>query len=384
VRVALVVPGGVDASLSEKVIPALLWLVEALGKRHEVVVFALGHGEEPARWEIPGASVVDLGRMPRGRLPGLATFERVRELGRLLAAEGPFDVVHAFWATPCGFAAAAALATAAALAAPRLPPVPLVVSLAGGELVGLPEIGYGVDLVPRERAKAAWALSRAAAVTAASAGLVRVAARRGFSARRIPLGVERDAFLPPRSRAASPPFRLLHAADLNRVKDQPTLLGAMARLAARGVPFRLDVAGEDVLGGRVQALAARLGLGGHVAFHGRLATPALRALLGEADLFVLSSRHEAGPVAVLEAAACALPTVGTSVGHVAEGNGSWSVATPVGDDAPLAAAIEETLLDPARLERMGRAALAWARENDVDSTADRFSALYDEVTAARK
>jgi hypothetical protein len=197
VRVALVVPGGVDRSLTERVIPALLWLVEELGRRVEVVVFALGHGPAPAEWEIPGARVVDLGPLRLSRVPGLAFLRRARLLRRLLRRHGPFDVVHAFWATPCG-------ATAAAAA----PGLPLVVSLAGGELAGIADIGYGCDLVPRERRKVRWALAHASAVTAASRPLVEEAGRRGFAARLVPLGVEEAGFLSPSDRPRGAPFRL--------------------------------------------------------------------------------------------------------------------------------------------------------------------------------
>lgn len=369
-RVALVVPGGVDRSLTECVIPALLWLVEELGRRVEVVVFALGHGPEPGTWEVPGARVVDLGALRPSRVPGLAFLRRARHLARLLRLHGPFDVVHAFWATPCG-------ATAAAAAPSR----PLVVSLAGGELAGIPDIGYGCDLVPRERAKVRLTLERAAAVTAASRPLAAEARRRGVHARVVPLGVEDAGFLAPAGRPPGSPFRLLHVADLNRVKDAPTLLRAARRLRDGGVPFSLDVAGEDTLSGTVQAEASRLGLDRQVRFHGRLPTARLRLLLRDADLLVLSSRHEAGPVALVEAAACSVPTVGTAVGHVLEGSPERSLAVPVGDDAALARAIRELLSDPPRRLAMGAAARAWAWENRASAAAGRFEALYREVTS---
>jgi glycosyltransferase involved in cell wall biosynthesis len=354
------------------VIPALLWLLAALGRRCEIVVFALGHGATPGEWEIPGGRVVDLGRLVPSPLPGAAFARRVLLLRRMLRRRGPFDVVHAFWATPCG-------ATALLASSGR----PLVVSLGGGEMSGLPEIGYGCDLVPRERLKVRWTLACSSAVTAASEPMVREAARRGVEAALVPLGVEESGFLSPSERPPEGPFRLLHVADLNRVKDLPTSLRAFRRLVERGLAVRLDVAGEDTLGGAVQAEAARLGLGAEVVFHGRLTTTALRPLLQAADLLLLSSLHEAGPVAVVEAAACSVPAVGTAVGHVAEGDGVRSLAVPVGDDAALADAAAGLLLDPARRRRMGAAALEWARANDAEATARRFEELYRRVSGRR-
>jgi len=155
------------------------------------------------------------------------------------------------------------------------------------------------------------------------------------------------------------------------------------RLLDRGLPVTLDVAGEDTLGGAVQAEAARLGLAETVVFHGRLPTARLRPLLAAADLFLLSSRHEAGPVAVVEAAACAVPTVGTAVGHVAEGSPVRSLAVPVGDDAALAEAAASLLFDAGRRRAMGEAARAWAREHRATVAAERFAAIYGEVSDAR-
>ncbi len=383
-RIALVVPGGVDRSGRERVIPALLWLIERLARRHEVVVLSLGQEREPASWPLLGARVVDLGVLVPSPLPGLAMLRRLRAAAAFFRAETarvPLDVVHAFWASPCGFIAA--------VSAPR--GVPLVVSLAGGELAAVPSIGYGVQLVARERVKVAFALRRAAAVTAASIPMIEAAARHGVAARLVPLGVPAEGFAQ-RVRASGPgcgpgpgpgpaPFRLVHVASLNQVKDQSTLLAALALARAEEPDIVLEVAGEDTLGGAVQREAARLGLGDAVRFHGLLPVEGVRALLARSDLLVVSSLHEAGPLAVVEAAACGVPTAGTAVGHVAEGNGTRSLAVPPGDARALARAIVALRRDPARLARLGAAALAWARENDADSTAARFCALYAEVTA---
>ena len=370
-KIGLVVPGGVDRSGRERVIPALLWLVERLAARNEVVVFALGPEEGPGEWPLLGARVVDLGRPRRAAFPGTGVLARTRQLARAFRRAGPFDALHAFWASPCGFLSIAA--------APSRTPV--VVSLAGGELAAIREIGYGCGLVLRERVKVRIALRRAAAITAASLPMVREAAAAGFDAELVPLGVEAAGFLPRAPRRASDPPRLLHVGSLNRVKDQETLLRAFALCLERIPALRLDVVGEDTLGGEVQGLAARLGLGGSVTFHGWRPTGEVRGFLARADLLVVSSRHEAGPVALVEAAACGVPAVGTAVGHVAEGDGMRSRAVPVGDVRGLAEAISAFVSDERLRRRAGEAALAWATENDAERTASRFEGIYRRVSS---
>jgi glycosyltransferase involved in cell wall biosynthesis len=177
----------------------------------------------------------------------------------------------------------------------------------------------------------------------------------------------------PRRDAAA---RLIHIASLNRVKDQPTLLAALALLARKGIAFRMEVIGEDTLHGRIQGLAGELGLESCVRFHGFLTHRELLPLVRSADLLVMSSRHEAGPLALLEAAAVGVPTVGTAVGHIAEWSPDAALAVPVGDPAALAAAIGAVLADESLRLRLAREARARAIREDADATAAGFEALY--------
>jgi len=364
-RIALVVPGGVDESGERRVIPVLLALVERLARRHEVHVFALQQYDEPRAYRLLGARVTNLGRPRRlARLPGRTMWWRYRALASALAAEG-FDVVHAFWATASG-----AIATAAA----RRLGIPAVVSLAGGELVGLPEIGYGDQLPRRTRWLVRGTLERATVLTCASGPMARLLAAHGHEAILLPLGTPAVAG-PPALPTAGPP-RLLFVGSLNRVKDPFTLLAAMRRVVDAEPDARLDAVGADVLAGEVQRRAAELGLGANVRFHGQRPHADLDRLYRSAQLLVVTSRHEAGPMVALEAAARGVPTVGTHVGHLADAAGDWAATVPVGDAAALAGAILALARDPDRRARMGRAALAWTRANDADATVARFEALY--------
>jgi glycosyltransferase involved in cell wall biosynthesis len=288
-----------------------------------------------------------------------------------LRAAGPFDVLHSFWAAPTGV-----LAT---LAGRRLG-IPVLVSLGGGELVAQPEISYGAQLSRRGRFQVALALRLAAAVTGGSRYALAPLAGR-METRWAPLGVDADQFDGAAQRPAGPPWRLLHIASLNRVKDQATLLNALRQVVDEEPAVHLDIVGEDTLGGVVQSRCAALGLAGHVTFHGFVPTDGLRCFYRQAHLHVMSSRHESQAVVVSEAAAAGLPTVGTDVGIVAELAPERAWAAPVGDDQALAQGILTLLRDPDRRERMGRAARDWARRHDVGWTVCQFEEIYAQLVA---
>ncbi|HLY52104.1 MAG TPA: glycosyltransferase, partial [Steroidobacteraceae bacterium] len=171
--------------------------------------------------------------------------------------------------------------------------------------------------------------------------------------------------------------------SLNRVKDQATLLHALAALARAGLDFHLDIVGEDTLGGETEHLAGELGLAGRVRFHGFLPQRLLRPLIEAAHLMLISSRHETGPLALLEAAAAGVPTVGTFVGHLAEWAPDAAIAVPVADPPALARAIARVLADEELRLRLAREALQRATREDADHTARTFQSIYDELVARR-
>lgn len=60
-KLALVVPGGVDRSGEARVIPAILALAGRLARRHEVHVYALRQEASPGEWMLAGARVHNIG-----------------------------------------------------------------------------------------------------------------------------------------------------------------------------------------------------------------------------------------------------------------------------------------------------------------------------------
>lgn len=360
-RIALVVPGGVDPSAEYRVIPALLALIQRLAQRHDVQVFALEQQPQPGHWSLLGAEVHNVGAVAPRRRAVLAI--------RAAHRARPFDVIHSIWSGSPGLVA---------VAAARLLGRPSLVHVAGGELVALPAIGYGGRLSWKGRLREAAVLRAASAVSAASTPMVSALAALGITARFVPLGVDLQGWppRPPVPRAAGARARLLHVASLNRVKDQPTLLRAMSALREAGLDFELQVAGSDTLGGETQALAQRLGLGDVVTFRGFLPQRLLRPLVAGSDLLLMSSLHEAGPLALYEAAALGVPTVGTAVGRIADWAPGAARAVPVGDAVALAREVAALLADePLRLQ-LAQAAHERALQEDADRTAHDFEALY--------
>jgi glycosyltransferase involved in cell wall biosynthesis len=143
-----------------------------------------------------------------------------------------------------------------------------------------------------------------------------------------------------------------------------------------GLNFEMNVVGEDTLNGETQSMAAELGLAERVKFVGFLPQRRLRPVVEAADLMILSSRHEAGPLAMLEAAVAGVPTVGTAVGHIHEWSPAAAACVPVGDSERLAETIGRLLENEDLRLRVAREALRRATSEDANYTAERFQSLY--------
>lgn len=362
-KIAVVVPGGVDRSGEVRVVPALLALLERLALRHEVHVFALRQEPHPARWMLRGACVHNIGG-------GCGPAHLVRAVWavRQEHQRRAFDLVQAIWAGSAGVVA---------VAAARGLGLPCAVHVAGGELAALADIGYGGRLGWRGRLREAWVLRHADRLTAASTPVLAQIAALGHAAQRLPLGVDLRQWPPraPQARVAGEPLRLVQVASVNRVKDLGCLLRAMA-----GVPgVLLDVIGEDTLGGEMQALAARLGLAERVRFHGFLTQAALRPIVARAHVGVVTSRHEAGPLAALEAAVLGLAVIGTAVGHLAEWAPQAALVVPPGDAAGFAALLSRLMRDDGLRLRLAATAQQRALAEDAEVTHERFARLHAEL-----
>ena len=367
-KLAMVVPGGVDRSGTHRVVPYVLALIERFARVHELHVFALGQEPRPARWRLLGAEVHNAGLRPA---QAVALGQILREHRR-----APFDVLHGMWAAPGGVVAGIA---------GRLLRRPVLTQLLGGDVAAVPDIGYGLCLTAGGRARLRLAARLASRVIINSGYMRDLAAARGIDAEPIVNGVSLQDWPPlaPRRREVDAEARLLFAGTLNAVKDPGTILRAAARLRERGLRFRLDLVGEDTRRGELERLAAELNLDGIAHFHGFQTQTELRGWMERADLLLLASRHEGGPLVLLEAAVCGVPTVGTPVGHLADWAPEAAVTVPMVDPEAMAAAVAELLGDEDRRLALAAAAQRLAIRHDADAGAGRILEIFAELAAGR-
>ena len=171
--------------------------------------------------------------------------------------------------------------------------------------------------------------------------------------------------------------RIVMVANLRPEKGQDTLLAAAPHILERYPDASFTFVGDGPRREALETLTRALGITGRVRFLGESRDVA--PLLAEHDLFVLPSRSEAFPNALIEAMATALPVVATAVGGIPEVvrpgvNGRLVQPDDVG---ALADAVLALMDDPAAAAALGRAARAdVVRHYTIDRMVERFEQLY--------
>jgi glycosyltransferase involved in cell wall biosynthesis len=149
------------------------------------------------------------------------------------------------------------------------------------------------------------------------------------------------------------PFQLVTVGSLaQRYKGTDVLIRAIARCVQAGVDLTAVIVGDGMYKQELMELTECLGVSSRIHFSGHLpAGRAVRDVLDASDLFVLPSRTEGLPRAMIEAMARGLPCIGSDVGGIPELL-SASELVPVGNAEALAVKIQEVLLDPQRIEAL--------------------------------
>lgn len=152
------------------------------------------------------------------------------------------------------------------------------------------------------------------------------------------------------------------------------LLRAFALIAKASRPWKLTIIGEGGERGPLEALASSLGIADRVALPGWHSEPG--EALKTAGLFVMSSRYEGFPNALLEAMACGVPVVSAAWAGSAEiitnDVDGWVVP---GDVEHISAAMQRLIDEANTRARLGRNALAVVDRYRLNSVVKQWDAL---------
>jgi glycosyltransferase involved in cell wall biosynthesis len=165
-------------------------------------------------------------------------------------------------------------------------------------------------------------------------------------------------------------------ANYRRHKDYSTLFAAARLARARGVPVRFAAVGQGPLAREVHDEHAHSGLGDAFRLLGY--RPDALDVLAAGDLFVLSSRQEGLPVALMEALALGLPVVATAVGGIPEAvtDGVEGRLVEPGRPDELTDAIAQLVSDPLLRSRFADAASRRSENFDVRRVARHYENRY--------
>lgn len=159
------------------------------------------------------------------------------------------------------------------------------------------------------------------------------------------------------------------------VKNVTGLLAAFLAVQSRSAAeARLIVVGDGEERGACEELLKNHPLGRRVILAGEQADP--RPFLAAADVFVMNSRSEGTPRALLEAMATGLPAISPSVGGICDLLGGRGWLTTPGNQGSLEHAMQAVLADPAALSNMGARCREYVRANfDAGRSVEQYRRL---------
>lgn len=183
---------------------------------------------------------------------------------------------------------------------------------------------------------------------------------------------------------------VLHVARLVEKKGTEYLIRAFAKIVKNYPETRLRIVGDGPLAGSLAQLCETLGISQRIDFVGAQAHEMVLQSMREARVFVVPSvtakngDTEGLPIVLLEAAATAVPIIGTCHAGIPEAikDGLNGYLVPERDVDALADRLSRVLADADRRQSMGQAARRLVEEKfNLRHQCSRLEEIYDEMTA---
>jgi glycosyltransferase involved in cell wall biosynthesis len=171
---------------------------------------------------------------------------------------------------------------------------------------------------------------------------------------------------------------------LTQQKGFDILLKAFSRVISE-IDARLIVMGEGPDRTYLENIIRDVGIADKASLTGFQRNP--HTFLAHSDIFVLSSRYEGLPMAILEAMACGIPVISTdcrSGPREILQNGQCGILVPVGDESALAKAIISLLKNERQRENFSRLGKERLKDFSLDEIVRQYEEVICEVAFSRK
>jgi len=185
--------------------------------------------------------------------------------------------------------------------------------------------------------------------------------------------------------AGGPRKILLSLGRLSEEKQVDRIIDAFSNVCERCPDWDLHIYGDGPLRNEVEGAISRKGLGNRIVLQGRTNEP--WKVMAGADAFVMASRYEGFPNALLEAMGLGLPCIAfdcPSGPREMSSDGQYAVLVPLNDQTALSVAMNEVMSDKTFRTTLGAGAKETVLERfSLRAVLGRWDELFKEVGAIR-